>query len=214
MIEVKDLSIGYNDIPILSGLNYTFEDGKIYGILAKSGYGKSTLLRTISGLLKPIAGEVLIDGQKCKSAYDNPVFLMCQRYTNFDWKSCLDNVLIANRDKKSRKSQEERDRAQAVLDQVGLSGYEKDYPTKLSGGMQQRLSLARALYRRPTYLLMDEPLSALDDKTRKTMQDLVTQVHRETGNTIVMVTHSQEEAARLCDQVINLSEIQKKQEVK
>lgn len=210
MIHLENLSIGYDGEAILDPIDFTFEDGKIYGILAESGYGKSTLLKTISGLLKPVDGQVVIDGKVYKSAYGNPVYLMHQKYTNFGWLSCLDNILIANRDRKSRKSHDERARAGEILAKVGLHGYGDEFPSRLSGGMQQRLSLARAFYSEPTYLLMDEPLSALDDKTRKVMQDHLLLVHRETGNTILMVTHSQEEAARLCDHIINLAEIQKK----
>ena len=92
----------------------------------------------------------------------------------------------------------------AILDQVGLKGYEKDWPTVLSGGMQQRLALARVLYVKPKYLLMDEPLSALDDSTRAAMQDLVLRIHGENGGIIIMVTHSAEEANRVCDEIIKL----------
>ena len=125
-----------------------------------------------------------------------------QRYTNFNWLSCLDNVLIAERNKRKRKLL--IDRAKEVLIQVGLEEYFDRYPTELSGGMQQRLALARVLFVKPHYLLMDEPLSALDDATRATMQKLIMDVHKETGNTIVMVTHSVAEATKMCDQIITL----------
>ena len=124
--------------------------------------------------------------------------MMHQRYSNFGWLSCTENVLIAQRDKKLRS----RDDAIKVLAAVGLEQYADKWPSQLSGGMQQRLALARTLYVKPKYLLMDEPLSALDDKTRSKMQRLILDVHAETGNTIIMVTHSQDEAFKMCDKII------------
>ena len=200
MIQLNNLSVGYNGVAIKSNLNYTFEDGKIYGILAKSGAGKSTLLKTIAGLIKPVDGTVVIDGKVYRNANKNPVYMMHQRYTNFNWLTCVDNVLIAQRNKKLRVYLD----AWNVLAKVGLNGYEDTWPSQLSGGMNQRLALARTLYVKPKYLLMDEPLSALDDKTRATMQQLITDIHQETGNTIIMVTHSQDEANKMCDEIINL----------
>ena len=173
MIKLNDLAIGYNGEAILEHIDQEFDDGLIYGILAKSGAGKTTLLK-------------------------NPVYMMHQRYSNFGWLSCTENVLIAQRDKKLRS----RDDAIKVLAAVGLEQYADKWPSQLSGGMQQRLALARTLYVKPKYLLMDEPLSALDDKTRSKMQRLILDVHAETGNTIIMVTHSQDEAFKMCDKKI------------
>lgn len=198
MIKLNDLSIGYNGEAILEHINQTFDDGLIYGILAKSGYGKTTLLKTIAGLLRPVAGSVVIDGVTYRNADRNPVYMMHQRYSNFGWLSCVDNVLIAQRDKKLRSSED----AIKVLSSVGLEQYADKWPSQLSGGMQQRLALARTLYVQPKYLLMDEPLSALDDKTRGIMQRLILGVHTTTGNTIIMVTHSQDEAVKMCDKII------------
>lgn len=194
MITLNNLVVGYKK-PLLEPLNVTFEDGKIYGILGKSGCGKSTLLKTIAKMHRPLSGEVARSDSK-------QIYMMHQRYTNFNWLSCLDNVLIAERNKRKRKQL--TDRAKEVLTQVGLGEYLDRYPTELSGGMQQRLALARVLFVRPHYLLMDEPLSALDDATRATMQKLIMDVHRETGNTIIMVTHSVAEANKMCDQIITL----------
>ena len=170
----------------------------IYGILAKSGIGKTTLLKTIAGLLRPLCGEVLIDGATYQKAERNPVYMMHQQYSNFDWLSCIDNILIAQRDKSLRDQKD----AMKALAAVGLGEYAKKWPSQLSGGMQQRLALARTLYVKPKYLLMDEPLSALDDKTRSRMQRLIMAVHFTTKNTIIMVTHSQDEAIKMCDKII------------
>ena len=175
MIKLNDLAIGYNGEAILEHIDQEFDDGLIYGILAKSGAGKTTLLKTISGLLHPVHGEVVIDGTTYRNADKNPVYMMHQRYSNFGWLSCTENVLIAQRDKKLRS----RDDAIKVLAAVGLEQYADKWPSQLSGGMQQRLALARTLYVKPKYLLMDEPLSALDDKTRSEMQRLILDVHAE-----------------------------------
>lgn len=204
MIQLNNLSIGYSGVAIIDGLNLSFEDGKVYGILAKSGVGKTTLLKTIAGLLPPVKGHVSIDGVYYRTSRRNPVYMMHQRYCNFNWLTCLENVLIAQRDKRKRYTEESRADAHLALCQVGLDSCEDKWPSQLSGGMQQRLALARTLYVKPKYLLMDEPLSALDDKTRSEMQSLILDIHRKTQNTILMVTHSQDEASKMCDQIIRI----------
>lgn len=194
MITLTDLVIGYQK-PLMEPMSMTFEDGVVYGILGKSGCGKSTLLKTISRMIKPLSGSVQFDN-------DHGIYMMHQRYTNFNWLTCIDNVLIAVRRKRDRK--EMRPVAEAILNHVGLREYMERYPAELSGGMQQRLALARVLFVRPHYLLMDEPLSALDDTTRMRMQRLIMDIHQETQSTIIMVTHSEAEAHKMCDQIIKL----------
>lgn len=195
MIQLNNLVVGY-DKPLLNPITATFEDNKVYGILGKSGCGKSTLLRTIAGLNKQMSGFIV------KNDASVP-YMMHQRYTNFDWLSCLDNVLIAERKRKGRR--ELKGEAIEVLKKVGIGDYLDRYPTELSGGMQQRLALARVLFAKPKVLLMDEPLSALDDATRERMQQLILDCHKETQNTILMVTHSVDEAIKMCDHIINLT---------
>ena len=194
MITLNNLSIGY-DKPLMEPLNKTFQDDRIYGILGKSGCGKSTLLKTIANMQRPLSGTV-------EQSDDRQIYMMHQRYTNFSWLHCLDNVLIAERKRKLRTEREEE--AMALLKDVGLGEYWNRFPTELSGGMQQRLSLARVLFVKPYYLLMDEPLSALDDTTRARMQEMITALHKETHGTILMVTHSEAEAKKVCDVIITL----------
>ena len=194
MILLNDLVIGY-DKPLMKPISLNFEQGKVYGILGKSGCGKSTLLRTIAKMEKPLSGHICRDNNW-------QIYMMHQKYTNFNWLTCLDNVLIAERNKSKRK--DKITQAQEVLKQVGLGEYLDRYPSELSGGMQQRLSLARVLFVKPRILLMDEPLSALDDNTREKMQKLIMDIHKETNNTIIMVTHSVEEAHKMCDEIITL----------
>lgn len=197
MIKMNNVSIGYAPIAIKENINYTFEDGKIYGILGESGIGKTTFLKTIAGLLKPINGNI-------ENSHSNKeIFMMHQSYTCFDWLNCLDNILITERIKYHRITKELKDKAMEALKSVGLEEHAKKYPTQLSGGQRQRLALARTLFTLPKVILMDEPLSALDEETRIGMQDLILDIHKQTHNTIIMVTHSKEEANKMCDIILN-----------
>lgn len=201
MIEVKNLYTGYSkDAPLLKDFNYIF-DSKIYGILGQSGCGKTTLLRTIAGLIKPLSGQVIVDGKVVTKASKNNIYMMHQNYTSFDWLRCLDNVLIAKK-VKGKVSKEDVEKAKEMIALVGLEGNEDKFPKQLSGGMRQRLALARTLFVNPDIILMDEPLSALDVTTRESMQDLIIKKHKETNNTIIMITHSKDEAKKMCDVII------------
>ena len=203
MIELHNLTTGYSrDKPLLKNYSTNF-DKKIYGILGESGCGKTTLLRTIAGLMKPLNGEVIIDGTPVTKASQNNVFMMHQNYTSFDWMTCLQNVLLPMKIKRAI-TKEDVENAKDFLDHVGLNGYENKYPKQLSGGQRQRLALARTLFAKPEIILMDEPLSALDPQTRSLMQDLVMKQHRKENNTVIIVTHSLSEAEKMCDLVINL----------
>ena len=198
MIKVNDVSIGYNSLVIRNNLNYTFEQDKIYGILGKSGIGKTTFLKTIAGLLSPIKGTIEVEKGLKRSIY-----MMHQSYTCFNWLTCLDNILITERIKYNAITKDLKFKARQALIDVGLLEYIDKYPSQLSGGQRQRLALARTLFTSPKVILMDEPLSALDEITREYMQDLILDVHKETHNTIIMVTHSLNEAKRMCDEIIN-----------
>ena len=129
--------------------------------------------------------------------------MMHQNYTSFDWKTCFGNVLVAQ-DIKGNITEKDIEMAKEMLDKVHLLEHMDKYPKQLSGGMRQRLALARTLFMKPKILLMDEPLSALDNATRVDMQNLIMNMHNEINNTIIMVTHSQEEATRMCDEIITL----------
>lgn len=203
MIKLNKITIGYSrDNPLLSEFNCEF-DSKIYGILGPSGCGKTTLLRTIAGLIKPLSGEITVNGNKITKASDNNIYMMHQNYTSFDWLTCLNNVLIAKR-VKGKVTSKDIIRAKNMLKVVGLADCEDKYPRQLSGGMKQRLALARTLFMNPDIILMDEPLSALDEETRTKMQDLIMRNHKTTNNTIIMITHSREEAEKMCDVIIEL----------
>lgn len=203
MIVLNNLCIGYaRNSPLLKDFNYQFEN-KIYGILGESGCGKTTLLRTIAGLTKPLSGEVLIDGVKVNKPNGNGVYMLHQNYTSFDWMTCIDNVLIAKKIKGDI-TNKDIENAMKMLNAVKLGEHTNKYPRQLSGGMRQRLALARTMLMNPKIVLMDEPLSALDSNTRQEMQDLILKIHKDTNNTIIMVTHSKEEADKMCDKIIKL----------
>lgn len=191
MIKVEDLTIGYGKKIIQKNVNFQIHDG-IFGLLGTSGIGKTTLLRTISGLTPQLSGNIFCDSE---------AFMMHQKYTNFAWLKCIDNILIVD---EIQKRNPDLDRAMGMLKKVELLKYAKYYPTQLSGGMNQRLALARTLYANPKNLLMDEPLSALDENTRKKMQDLIMDYQEKTQSTILMVTHSKQEAQRMCKEIITL----------
>lgn len=207
MIVMNKVSTGYDRAaPLLSDFSYEFTSNKIYGILGRSGCGKTTLLRTIVGLIKPLAGSIMIEGKQNLKPQNSGIYMMHQGYTCFDWKTVLGNILIAKQ-VKSKVTEEDINKAKELLRIVRLEGHEDKYPTQLSGGMRQRLALARTLFMEPKIILMDEPLSALDEDLRKEMQDLLLNSHDRLKNTIIMVTHSKDEANRLCDDVIDLNKL-------
>lgn len=204
MITLNNVTTGYDkDTPLLTGFSREFLPNRVYGILGESGCGKTTLLRTMVGFVKPLSGEVLLDGKPVPKPHKNDIYMMHQGYTCFDWKTVLGNVLMAKQIK-GRVTDEDVERAHSWLKAVKLEGHENKYPTQLSGGMRQRLALARTLFMSPRIILMDEPLSALDEQLRGEMQDLIIKSHAQLKNTIVMVTHSRDEASKLCDEVIEL----------
>lgn len=202
LIQFTNIIVGYDKKIIINNLSGTFEENKVYCILGRSGCGKSTLLKTIAGLIKPSNGKVLYLGKPITKPISD-IFMMHQSYTNFPWKNCLDNVLFPI--KLIRKiTPEDVKEAKEMLKKVGLENHITKYPDELSGGMKQRLALARILVSKPKVILMDEPLSALDDNTRNEMQNLILEMHKATKNTIIMVTHNINDAQKMGDQIINL----------
>ena len=148
MIKIDNVSIGYNSLVIRDNLNYTFEQDKIYGILGESGVGKTTFLKTIAGLLKPIKGTIEVEKGLKRSIY-----MMHQSYTCFNWLTCLDNILITERVKYNAITKDLKFKARQALIDVGLLEYIDKYPSQLSGGQRQRLALARTLFTSPIWIV-------------------------------------------------------------
>ena len=172
-------------------------------ILGPSGCGKSTLLRIVAGLDHPTAGEVKLDGRRIvgPGADRGMVF---QSYTLFPWLSVLDNVCFGLRERGLPRPQQ-LDIAHGFLAKVGLKGFDRHYPKQLSGGMQQRTALARALANDPRMLLMDEPFGALDHQTRELMQELLLGIWEEQRKTVLFVTHDIDEAVFMGSRVVVMS---------
>ena len=190
-------------LKVLNDVSFEVVAHEFLAIIGASGSGKTTLLRIIAQLVRPNAGRVAIDGKAVARAGDKIGFVF-QRDSLWPWRTVLANAAygleIAG---VGRKAAEERARHYLAL--VGLGGFERYYPHQLSGGMRQRVNLARALTVEPDILLMDEPFAALDAQTREMMQVELTRIWQETGKTILFVTHQIDEAIFLADRVVTLS---------
>lgn len=200
MIKVNNISVQFDNKQILKDFSYTFEDNVIYTITGKSGCGKTTLLRSICGLLEPNSGEVLFNDKKIKKPIKE-IFMMHQHYSNFPWKTCLENIMFPLTIH-GKITNEQIEEGKQILSLVGLGEYEFKFPSELSGGMNQRLALARLILAKPKVMLMDEPMSALDSETRSRMQNILLNLHKITKNTIIMITHSEEEATKMGDKIL------------
>lgn len=186
MLKLENLTLRYGKNTVLSQLNHVFEDGKVTAILGTSGIGKTTLLHLLSGLLRPSEGKVLTD-------YTRPAYVF-QEPRLFPWMTALENLTAVCPD---------RDRALALLEELFPdSSVAELYPHQLSGGMKQRISLARALLYDPDLLLMDEPFRGLDPETRRAVSDLVFRKAR--GKTVIFVTHDEEDLIH-CDTALRLT---------
>jgi len=172
-------------------------------ILGPSGCGKSTLLRIVAGLDRQTAGEVLLDGRRIDGAGADRGMVF-QSYTLFPWLSVLDNVCFGLRERGLPRD-EQLTIANGFIGQVGLKGFEQHFPKQLSGGMQQRTALARALANNPRMLLMDEPFGALDHQTRELMQELLLGIWEAERKTVLFVTHDIDEAVFMGTRVVVMS---------
>ncbi len=194
------------DLVVLDDVNLTLQSGEIVGLLGRSGSGKSTLLRIVSGLLKPTAGEVLWRGVPLTGPAPG-VAMVFQSFALFPWLTVQENVEIGLEAQGVKKAERE-ERTESAIDLIGLGGYDTAYPKELSGGMRQRVGLARALVVHPDLLLMDEPFSALDVLTAETLRTDLIDLWMEKKlpvKSILMVTHNIEEAVLMCDRVLVFS---------
>lgn len=206
-IRLRNVSVsfgaGAETVTAVRNLDLDILPGEFVAILGPSGCGKSSLLGAIAGYTPLSAGEIVMDGEAVRqpSAERGVVF---QHHTLFPWKTVLGNAEFGLKMRGLRKA-ERRGRARDILQRVGLAESERHYPEQLSGGMQQRVNLARVLVNRPRALLMDEPFSALDAQTRLQMQELLLELWQELRMTVIFVTHDIDEAIFLSDRLVILS---------
>jgi len=205
MLEVTELRHTYGTFTAVQDLNFTVNTGELACIVGPSGCGKSTLLRCIAGLIKPSAGQVSLHGDLIdRTPSDLAVVFQDYSRSLFPWLSVRGNVEFPLRSRGISRA-ERRSRAAEALQWVGLDGAGAKYPWQLSGGMQQRVSIARALACQPSLLLMDEPFASVDAQTRFELEDLLLRVKREHSSTVLLVTHDIDESVYLGDRVLVLS---------
>lgn len=207
MLTIKDLSFFYPtaDKPlwVLNDINLTIRPGEFVCLIGPSGCGKTTLLYTIAGLLKPTTGEILLDGQK-NTGPSSKKAMVFQDATLLPWRNVWGNLAYGLETQRIEKSEKEN-RVQHYLKMVGLANFVEYYPHQLSGGMKQRVNLARALACEPEILLLDEPFASLDAQTREKMGQELLSIWQKTKKTFIFVTHQISEALFLADRVIILS---------
>jgi len=190
-------------LPVLENINISVEENEFVSIVGPSGCGKSTLLYIIAGLIKPTSGKIMINGKEITNPGPDRTIVF-QNPTLFPWRTVLRNVTYGL-EAIHLPMDEAKKRAMKFIELVGLKGFENYYPNRLSGGMQQRVNLARALVTNPEILLMDEPFAALDAQTREYMQTELLRIWSETRKTVIFVTHQIDESVYLSDKVIILS---------
>jgi NitT/TauT family transport system ATP-binding protein len=187
----------------LSNISLTVEEGEFVSLLGPSGCGKTTLLSIISSLLKPTQGTVLLENKPVTTAKSEIGYMLQQDYL-FPWKTIEENILMGLKLSKQL-NQNTKAAALRLLNQIGLTGVEKQLPRQLSGGMRQRVALVRTLVTEPKLLMLDEPFSALDYQTKLKLEDLVSQTLDKFGKTAILVTHDIGEAIAMSDRVFLLS---------
>jgi NitT/TauT family transport system ATP-binding protein len=202
IISVRDMGLHFGHNVVLTGVSLNVKKGEFVCIVGKSGCGKTTLLRSIAGLVKPTTGEILHDGEAVTTTRRD-VAIVFQDYSSalLPWRTAEGNVSLALEGLKIP-AEKRRERIRTLLHRVGLSDHHDRYPQQLSGGMQQRLQIARCLAQDPSILLMDEPFGALDALTRKSLQDAILAICADSGITVVFITHDLEEAIYLGDRVV------------
>lgn len=211
-LELKDLYISYTDrqgrtVQAVEGVNLSVANkpgiGELAVFLGPSGCGKSTVLKAVAGLLQPDSGTVLVDGKPVEGT-GRDRGMVFQSYTSFAWRTVRQNVEYGL-ELQGVPSEERKKQALAIIQQVGLKDFADALPKQLSGGMKQRVAIARTLVNKPRLILMDEPFGALDPQTRWGMQSLILDVLRTQDNTVLFVTHDVAEAVYLADVIFVLS---------
>ncbi|MBB3108402.1 sulfate transport system ATP-binding protein [Paenibacillus phyllosphaerae] len=202
-IELKGVSKTYGSFKAVDNVSFAIERGKLIGLLGPSGGGKSTLLRILAGLETPDSGEIRINGKRVNDVapQERGIGFVFQNYALFKHMSVYDNIAFGLTIRKASKA-EIKSRVDELLELTGLRGFEKRYPHQLSGGQRQRVAFARALAPRPDLLLLDEPFAAIDAKVRKELRTWLKQLIATIGITSIFVTHDQDEAVEVADEML------------
>ena len=206
-LEAKDITHSFNQNrthgQVLNNLNFTVNKGEFVALLGPSGCGKSTLFNIISGLIKPLSGEIYLNGKRLQGNIGTFGYMQ-QKDLLLQWRTVLRNVLIGP-EIQGDSLDDAKTEALELLTQLGLQGFEKSYPMQLSGGMRQRVALIRTLLFKKEILLLDEPFGALDAMTRTVMQSILLDIWNRNKQTVLLITHDIEEALILADKIYVLT---------
>ena len=204
VLSIQHVKKVFDTQTALKDVSLEIEKGELVSILGPSGCGKTTLLRIIAGLETPTEGKILINGKDCTDLppAKRNFGIVFQSYALFPHMTVEQNILFGLNEQKHLSKKERKERCKEVLHMVDLYEHRKKYPPQLSGGQQQRTALARAISLKPEYLLLDEPLSALDAKVRVKLRSEICRIQRQLGITTIMVTHDQEEALTMADRIV------------
>ncbi len=202
-VELKNINKKYGDYQASDNVSFGIEKGKLIGLLGPSGSGKTTILRMIAGLENPDSGEIVIDGKVVNDipASKRGIGFVFQNYALFRYMTVYENVAFGLRVQKADKKYI-HERVSELISLIGLEGLEKRYPSQLSGGQRQRVAFARALAPNPQLLLLDEPFAAIDAKVRKELRSWLKEMIEKLGVTSIFVTHDQDEAIEVADEII------------
>lgn len=202
-VELKDINKTFGSYKASDHVSFGIEKGRLIGLLGPSGSGKTTILRMIAGLETPDSGEIIIDGKVVNDipASKRGIGFVFQNYALFRYMTVYENIAFGLEVQKEEKSKIKK-RVTELIDLIGLTGLEKRYPSQLSGGQRQRVAFARALAPNPQLLLLDEPFAAIDAKVRKELRSWLKEMIEKLGITSIFVTHDQEEAIEVADEII------------
>ncbi|NLC35084.1 MAG: ABC transporter ATP-binding protein [Alcaligenaceae bacterium] len=203
MISIQGVSKHFGEFQALQNVDLEIKQGEFTVLLGASGCGKSTLLNLITGFIRPTEGRIVVNGREV-TRVEPHCGMVFQQYALFPWLTVLENVAFGLKMKGIGKSQR-NETARRFIDMVGLQGFEDKFPNALSGGMRQRVSIARVLANDPDVILLDEPFAALDAMTRQVLQDELLRIYEQSGKTIVFITHSIDEALLLSTRMLIMS---------